>query len=123
MSPISVQVIMPVITNFYHCMHCEQIFSQAGIGQQVHQEEINQYPEDVKQEFTRLADWLFEIAHQYGDQIRIQVIDPQSIEGVLKSLRYWVRKYPAFIVNGREKLTGWDKATLDAMLQEQLTTG
>ena len=123
MTPISLQVIAPVISNFYHCMHCEQIFSQAGIGQQVHQEEIDGYPEDVKQDFTRLSDWLFEIAHHYGDQIRIEVIDPQSIEGFFKSLRYWVRKYPAFIVNGREKLTGWDKATLDAMLQEQLTTG
>jgi hypothetical protein len=67
MSPIYLQVIAPVITNFYHCMHCEHIFGQAGIAQQVHQEEINGYPEDVKQDFTRLADWLFEIAHHYGD--------------------------------------------------------
>lgn len=123
MPVISLQVIAPVITSFYHCMHCEQIFSQAGIGQQVHQEEIDQYPEDVKQEFTKLADWMFEVAHQFGDQIQIQVIDPQSIEGFLKSLRYWVRKYPTFIVNGRDKLIGWDKASLDAMLQKQLTTG
>lgn len=123
MSPISLQVIAPVITNFYHCMHCEQIFNQAGIGQQVHQEEIDGYPEDIKGDSTRLADWLFEIAHQYGDQIQIQVIDPQSVEGFIKSLRFWIRRYPTFIVNGREKLTGWDKATLDAMLQIQLTTG
>ncbi|HEY45782.1 MAG TPA: hypothetical protein G4O14_03240, partial [Anaerolineae bacterium] len=105
------------MTNFYHCIHCEQIFNQAGMGQQVHQEEIDQYPEDVRQDFTRLADWLFEIAHQYGDQIRIQVIDPQSIEGFFKSLRYWIRRYPTFIVNGQEKLTGWDKGALDSMIQ------
>ncbi|NIS83266.1 MAG: hypothetical protein GTO14_24395 [Anaerolineales bacterium] len=123
MAPISLQVIAPMITNFYHCRHCEQIFSQAGIGQQVHQEEIDGYPEDVKLDFTRLADWLFEILYNYGDQIRIQVIDPQSLDGFIKSLRYWIRKYPTFIVNGREKLSGWDKATLDTMLQKQLTTG
>ena len=123
MAPISLQVIAPVITNFYHCMHCEQFFSQAGIEQQVHQEEIDGYPEDIKGDFTRLTDWLFEIAHQYGDQIQIQVIDPQSIEGVFKSLRYWIRKYPAFIVNGREKFIGWDKETLEGILQNQLTTG
>ncbi|KPK88338.1 MAG: hypothetical protein AMJ88_19195 [Anaerolineae bacterium SM23_ 63] len=86
MPPISLQVIAPVMTNFYHCIHCEQIFNQAGMGQQVHQEEIDQYPEDVRQDFTRLADWLFEIAHQYGDQIRIQVIDPQSIEEIITLL-------------------------------------
>jgi hypothetical protein len=123
MPPISLQVIAPVITNFYYCMHCEQIFSQTGIGQQVHQEEIDGYPEDIKGDVTRLTDWLFEIAHQYGDQIQIQVIDPQSIEGVFKSLRYWIRKYPAFIVNSREKFIGWDKATLEGILQKQLTTG
>jgi len=122
MPPISLQVIAPVMTNFYHCIHCEQIFNQAGMGQQVHQEEIDQYPEDVRQDFTRLADWLFEIAHQYGDQIRIQVIDPQSIEGFFKSLRYWIRRYPTFIVNGQEKLTGWDKGALDSMIQDCFTT-
>jgi hypothetical protein len=120
---ISLQVIAPVITNFYHCMHCEHIFSQAGIGQQVHQEEIAGYPEDIKDDFARLSDWLYEIAHQYGDQIQIQVIDPQSIVGVFKSLKYWIRKYPAFIVNGREKFIGWDKATLERIIQNQLTTG
>ena len=123
MTPISLQVIAPVITNLFHCMHCEQLFSQAGIGQQAHQEEIDGYPEDVKHDFNRLADWLFEIAHQYGDQIQIRIIDPQSIEGIYKSFRYWIRKYPTFLVNGREKLTGWDKATLEAILQKQLTTG
>jgi hypothetical protein len=68
-----------------------------------------------------LADWLFEITHQYGDQIQIQAIDPQSIEGFLKSLRYWIRKYPTFIVDGHEKLTGWDKGALDRMIQDLLT--
>ncbi len=121
MAIISLQVIAPVITSFYHCMHCEQIFSQAGIGQQVHQGEIDQYPEDIKSDFTRLANWLFEIAHQYGDQIQIKVIDPQSIEGLYKSLRYWIRTYPTFIINGREKHIGWDKTALEAMLQRQFT--
>jgi hypothetical protein len=102
-------------------MHCEQIFSQAGIGHRVHQEEIDQYPQDIRQEFTRLADWLFEMAHLYGDQIHIKLIDPQSIEGFLKSLRYWIRTYPTFIINGREKLTGWDKGALDRMIQDLLT--
>jgi hypothetical protein len=123
MSPTSLQVIAPVVTIYYHCVQCEQIFSQAGIDQQVHQEENDRYPEDVTQDFTRLAVWLFEIAHLYGDQIRIQVIDSQSIEGFFKSIRYWIRGYPTFIVNGRMKLTGWDRATLGSMLRDQLAIG
>jgi hypothetical protein len=102
-------------------MPCEQIFDQANIGRQVHQEELDQYPADLKQETVRLADWLSDLAYHYGDQIHIRVIDPQSPEGLFKSLRYWVRKYPAFIVDGREKVTGWDQGALDAILQARLT--
>lgn len=121
MSPISIQVIAPIITNFFHCMHCEHIFSQAEIDQQVHAEELDQYPEYVKQEVAHLADWLSDLVHRYGNLIHIRVIDSQSPEGFLKSLRYWVRKYPTFIVDGREKVTGWDKATLDAVLKTRLS--
>jgi hypothetical protein len=120
MSHVSVQVIAPVLTNFFHCMHCERLFDQAGIGRQVHREVLEQYPEDAKEEADRLANWLFDLAHRYGHQIHIRVIDPQSPEGLLKSLRYWVRKYPTFIVDGREKVTGWDQGVLDTILQARL---
>jgi hypothetical protein len=120
MSHVSVQVIAPVLTNFFHCMHCEQVFDQAGIGQQVHQEELDQYPEDIKEEVSRLASLLFDLSCRYGDQIHIRMIDPQSPEGLLKSVRYWARKYPTFIVDGREKVVGWDQAALDAVLQARL---
>jgi hypothetical protein len=102
-------------------MHCEQLFDQAGIGRQMHQEEIDQYPEDFKQDSARLANWLVDLAHRYDDQIHIRVIDPQSPEGLLKSVRYWVRRYPTFIVDGRQKVTGWDQAQLDEVLQARLT--
>lgn len=120
MSHVSVQVIAPVLTSFFHCMHCEQLFDQAGVGHQMRQEELDQYPEDVKQDAARLAHWLLGLAHRYGDQVYIRVIDPQSPEGLLKSLRYGVRRYPTFIIGGREKVTGWDQAALDAVLQARL---
>jgi hypothetical protein len=120
---VSVQVIAPVLTNFFHCMHCEQVFDQAGIGRQVHQEELDQYPEDIKEDASRLASLLFDLSQRYGNQIHIQVIDPQSPEGLVKSVRYWVRTYPTFIVDGREKVVGWDQATLDALLKARLLAG
>jgi hypothetical protein len=120
MSHVSVQVIAPVLTNFFHCMHCEQFFALAGVGQPVHLEEFDQYPEDAKHEAARLANWLLDLSHRYGDQIHIRVIDPQSPAGLLKSIRFWVRKYPTFIVDSRQRVTGWDRAALDAVLQAQL---
>jgi len=53
----------------------------------------------------------------YGPDIEIRVIDSQSGLGLWKSLRYWVRKYATFIVNGKKKYTGWDKDALEGVLQ------
>jgi hypothetical protein len=121
MPRVSIQVITPAITNLFTCNQCERMLDLARVGQQVHQEALNQYPEDVKRDAARLADWLSELISRYGDQVDIRVIDAQSMEGVFKSLRYWVHSYPAFIVDGREKITGWDQAALDRVLQAQLT--
>jgi hypothetical protein len=121
--PIQLQVIAPVLTNFYHCMHCEQIFAQAGIGQRVHQEEREQYPPHVLEEYERLRALIFALAHRYGGRIRIRVVDPQSLEGFFKSLRYWVRTYPTFIIDGREKVRGWDRQALEARLRASLGSG
>jgi hypothetical protein len=120
MSHVSVQVIAPVLTTFFHCMHCEQFLDQAGIGRPLHQEELNQYPEDVKLEVARLANRLLDMSRRYGDQVHIRVVDPQSPEGLLKSVRYWVRSYPTFIIDGRKKVVGWDQAELETVLQARL---
>lgn len=121
MSHIQVDVIAPVLTNFFHCMHCEQMFNQADIGQQLHQDELKQYPEDFKKETAELARVLEELIQRYDNQIHIRVIDPQSPEGLLKSIRYWVRKYPSFIINGRIRITGMDLPKLESAFQTCLT--
>jgi hypothetical protein len=114
---ISVEVIAPVLTDLPHCSHCEVIFAQTEVSPQVHGEVLDEYPHDLKQDFEQLSAWLFELAHRYGDALRIKLIDPQSIEGFVKSVRHWVRRYPAFIVAGRKQYVGWDKDTLDRVLQ------
>jgi len=118
---MSVEVIAPVLTDLPHCSHCEVIFAQTAVGPQVHREVLDQYPHDLKQDFERLSDWLIDLAHRYGDALRIRVIDPQSIEGFVKSVRHWVRGYPAFIVAGHKEYVGWDKDALDRVLQARLS--
>jgi nucleoside-diphosphate-sugar epimerase len=66
----------------------------------------------------RISDWLQEVAGRYGEQLRIRVMDPQSPEGFYKSLRYWVRRYPTFIINRRTKYTGWDPEALERLLAD-----
>ncbi|MCJ7825174.1 MAG: hypothetical protein MUP44_09765 [Anaerolineales bacterium] len=120
MKKISLEVIAPALTTHFHCMHCEQIFAQAGLGKHVHQEDLDQYPPEFKAEAERLADLLLGLVDRYGDRIRITVIDQQSLGGFVKSLRYWVRAYPTFIVNGGEVIRGWDPVALDAFLEQDL---
>jgi hypothetical protein len=119
MPSIRLQVVALVPTNFFHCMHCEQFFQHAGIGEKVHRAEIEQYPETVIQDAARLAEWIFDLTQRYGDRLRIQVIDPQSLKGFLLCLRFWVRSYPAFIMQGRKAYVGWDREALDCILQAQ----
>jgi hypothetical protein len=40
------------------------------------------------------------------DNIVLKVIDAASIEGFIKSLKYNARRYPAVIVNGRNRFIG-----------------
>jgi len=69
----------------------------------------------------QLSDWVAELSRRYGRGIQIRVIDPQSGLGFFKCLRHRVRSYPTFIVNGKAKYTGWDKAALDALLRDAVT--
>jgi hypothetical protein len=77
---------------------------------------MDEYPPDLKEEYLRLSDWIRELTRTYKDRLLIKLIDAQSILGVYKSFRYWVRKYPTFIVEGQAAYTGWDKKRLESLL-------
>ena len=64
----------------------------------------------------KLCDWIRELASRYRDRLLIKLIDAQSILGFYKSLRHWVREYPAFIVERKETYVGWDKSRLESLL-------
>jgi hypothetical protein len=81
---------------------------------------LAEYPEDWQEDVRRLSDWVYALAGQHGNQILIRVIDPQSPEGLLKSLRYRVRRYPTWIVDGRKRIVGWDREALEAALGQSV---
>lgn len=77
---------------------------------------LEEYPPEWMDEHQRLTDWVYDLAGQYGERIQIKVIDPQSAEGLFKSLRYRVRRYPTWIVDGEARVVGWDRQALEAAL-------
>ena len=74
----------------------------------MHTQEINEYPEDAKEEFLRVSDWIRAAHSRYGNRVMIRLIDPQSPSGMWKVLRHRIRRFPAFLVDGTEWILGWE---------------
>jgi hypothetical protein len=117
MKPICLEVIAPTFQGLGICSSCELVLSEAGVGEHPAKRDFDEYPEEWRDDYRRLTDWVYDLAGRYDEQISIKVIDPQSAEGLLKSLRYRVRRYPTWLVNGRARVVGWDRQALDTALQ------
>lgn len=122
MKPIMLEIVTRVLTTYDHCRHCEVFFDQAGLDEKFHQKEVNEYPSDLKEENVKLSEWIKELTRLYKHRLLIRLIDVQSLPGMYKSLRHRVRKYPTFIIEGKEVYTGWDKNQLEDLLDKYIQT-
>ncbi|WP_322800035.1 hypothetical protein [Thermoflexus sp.] len=118
--PLQIEVIAYAPTAFYHCLHCELVWQQAGVGQALHAEQLaSGLPEDLQKAYQDLAAWIARLLATYCDRIAVKVIDAVSMEGWWKSLRYGARRYPAVIVDG-QVFTGGDFAAAEAAIAQRL---
>ncbi|HYL82324.1 MAG TPA: hypothetical protein VEU07_16020 [Candidatus Acidoferrum sp.] len=118
MSPITLEVIAPLISGAKHCQHCQLFLDDAGIDERIQTEELSSYPEEMWQDYTRLSRMVQDLSARYGAGLRIVLIDPHSPMGLWKSIRYWIRSYPAFILKGQEKYVGWELGAVDSLLRK-----
>ncbi len=99
---IRVEIFAYTPTDFYHCTHCEVAWREFGMSNDIHREQLqSSLPPDLAREYQQISDWVRQINNKYGDKVCIQVVDAASIEGVLKSLRYGLHRYPAVVVAGK----------------------
>jgi hypothetical protein len=117
MKPVRLEVIAPTFQGLGICTACELVMAEAGVGQHPTERAMDEYPKKWQDDVHRLTDWVYELAERYGEDILIKVIDPQSPEGLVKGLRYRVRRYPTWIVNGKARVVGWDRQALEAALR------
>jgi hypothetical protein len=120
MKPIVLEIVTKVISSFGQCRRCKILFDEAGFDQKFHQKEMDEYPADLKEEYTKLSDWIRELNGLYKHRLSIKLIDVQSPLGIYKSLRYRIRTYPTFIVEGKETYSGWDKNQLEGLLDKYI---
>lgn len=120
MRPILLEIVTSMITTLGQCRSCEVIFQEAGLSEKVSQKEVNEYPQDLVQESEKLSDLIRQLKQLYRHRLSIKLIDAKSFLGVYKSLRHWVRKYPTFIVEGKETYSGWDKDQIEVILDKYI---
>lgn len=120
MKPIRLEIVTPVMTSFGQCRRCKILFDQAGFDQKLRQKEMDEYPPDLKEELTKLSDWIRELSRLYKHRLSIKLIEAPSPLGIYKSLRHRIRTYPTFIVEGKETYAGWDKSRLEGLLDKYL---
>lgn len=118
---MQVEILTYAPTEFYHCQHCEIVWDSVGWGQHIRAEQRQTgLPSDLQAEYTAIADWVADAHRRYGDVLNVKVVDVASIEGVFKAIRYRARRFPAFVLDGGERIIGFDRQRLDAALAQRL---
>ena len=116
-----VEILAYAPTEFYHCQHCEIVWGHLGLGQRLHAEERkNALPADLQAEYAAISDWALRAFDRYGNRLTVKVIDAASIEGLYKAVRHRARRFPSFIIDGRERIVGFDRERLDSLLADRL---
>ncbi len=119
---VTVEVIAFAPTEFFHCQHCEIVWNELGIGRRLHAEQrrAGLLPPELAAEYARIGDWVRGAAGRYGDRMRVRVVDAASIQGVVMTLRHRVRRFPSFVIDGRQRIAGFDQERLERAVAERL---
>jgi hypothetical protein len=123
MKPLLVEMIAYAPTQYFHCAHCEVLWKEAGATsvQKWHDEMLKtSMPPEMMKEYTTLSDWVLNAVEHYGGRVVFRVVDAASFEGLFKSVRYGVRKYPAVVIRGVAKQIGADFKQAEALIDQGL---
>ncbi len=115
MQPVQIEVVALLPEGWGICASCEMLMARANLDQAPHERALDEFPPEWQEDFRRLSALVLDLAARYGDQVMIRLWDPRSLQGLWKSIRYGVRRYPTFIVGGR-KIAGWDTAQVEQTL-------
>lgn len=121
MKPIQLDILAPMLsTTEMTCRGCGLIMGSVGLKGEYRNACTNEYPEDWKQAVEFLSKWIHQISSLYRHRIQIRVIDAQSPFGLWKQLRHRVFRFPAFIVDHKKTYVGWDRESLEFLIDERI---
>jgi hypothetical protein len=117
--PLEVEVIAHVLGSMDHCSHCQIFLDGVGVGQKIHQSDLDSFPEDWMDEWHRLSDLIYNITERYAGKLVIKITDAQSLDALWKAIRFGVRKYPTFLI-GRDKYQGLEEQRVADLIEKHL---
>jgi hypothetical protein len=121
--PVQIDVFYPVPETWGICTTCEMMMAQADLAQAPHERGLDEYPQDWQDDFKRLSSLIYSLADTFQDRVQIKIWDPRSLQGIVRSIRHGVRRYPTFILNDHQKMTGWDKEKLEDYIKQAESIG
>ncbi len=111
--PLLVEIIAYAPTAYYHCQHCEIAWREMGVSNHMHEEQVaSSLPPELTLDYQAVSDWVREVFRRHCDRVAVKVIDAASLEGVVKTLRYRVHRFPAVIVGREARFSGDTAQTL-----------
>jgi hypothetical protein len=72
------------------------------------------------EEAFRLMDVLDRVRERFGARVVVHLIEPLSFPWIVRVVRYRPRRYPAFILGGREVVDGDEAPTLPERIRRLL---
>jgi hypothetical protein len=119
--PLRVEVLSKMLSvQTEECKNCRLVFEEVGLKSKFHNQEINEYPDDIKDEVLRLSDWIRDLVRRFPNDVQFKIIDAMTPLGVYKILRHRIRKLPGFIIEHRKTYSGWDSKALEALINQHL---
>ena len=119
--PLRVEVLSKMLSvQTEECKNCRLVFEEVGLKSKFHNQEINEYPDDIKDEVLRLSDWIRCLVRRFPNDVQFKIIDAMTPLGVYKILRHRIRKLPGFIIEHRKTYSGWDSKALEALINQHL---
>ncbi len=116
---LEVEVVAYVLGSMDHCTHCQVFLDGAGLGDQIHQADMDSYPPELMDEWQQLSDIIFNVTERFAGRLTVKITDAQSPQAIWKALRKGVRKYPTFLVED-EKYHGLNQDQIVELIERHL---
>ncbi|MGD2027011.1 MAG: hypothetical protein PVI99_04275 [Anaerolineales bacterium] len=116
---LEVEVVAHVLGSMDHCSHCQVFLDGAGLGDQIHQADLDSYPLEWMEEWQQLSDIIYNVTERFAGRLVVKITDAQSPQAMWKALRKGIRKYPTFLIED-EKYYGLEEAHVVELIERHL---